>query len=270
MYKAQSPKPSGSPKAVSFFKHFPTNFLRPYGLADNAPSEETIFRRLAPLNCEWLLRPRVAASEFADTMTQNLNYLSANSKSTLINNETFKEMKDNLTPFLASLEALNTQNDKGPAKATDVKQLMKTLLSDDKDMNLFFENIVKIGGAMFLLGTHYSVVKSLFSNPDWYAGNAVGTSTQVAQFKQDPTIKGLKQFLTATCCSTKEQAASTSEEGTNPAKRNLAALLDSSSEEEEIPPPKKRKKSTGKQRKEVENPPEQQSTSKKGKSKRQK
>ena len=238
MYKAQSPKPLGSPKAVSFFKHFPTNFLRPYGLADNAPSEESIFRRLAPLNCEWLLRPCVAASEFADTMNQNLNYLSADSKSTLINNETFKEIKDNLTPFLASLESLNTQNDNVPAKATDVKQLMKILLSDDKDINLFFENMVKIGGAMFLLGTHYTVVKSLFSNPNWYAEKAVGTSKQVAQFKKDPTIKGLKKFLTATSCITKEQAASTSEERTNLAKRNLAVLLDSSSEEEEIPPPK--------------------------------
>ena len=68
MYKAQSPKASGSPKAVNFFDHFPSNFLRPYVIADSRPDEDTIFRRVKALNCEWLMRPRVAASEFADTI----------------------------------------------------------------------------------------------------------------------------------------------------------------------------------------------------------
>lgn len=103
-----------------------SNFLRPYGLADSGPSEETIFRRLAPLNCEWLLRPLIAASEFADTISQNLNYLSENNNP-IIENETFKEMKNNLSPFMGSLQRLNTQTDNGPAKPSDIKQLMKTL-----------------------------------------------------------------------------------------------------------------------------------------------
>ena len=271
MYKAQSPKASGTPKAVHYFQHFPSNFLRPYGLADSGPSEETIFRRVAPLNCEWLLRPRVAASEFADTITQNLNYLSENNNE-IIQKESFKQIKNNLTPFLASLQRLNTQTDNGPAKPSDIKQMMKTLLSDNEDMDAFFDNMVKIGGAVFLLGTHYSVVKTLFSNPEWYAEKAVGTSKEVGEFKEDPTIKGLKRFLTATCCtSNKEETASTSQQRKNPAKRNLAALVDSSPDEEEIPPPKKNKKSKEKHQEQVEKPPrEPQSTSKKNKRKHQK
>ena len=75
--------------------------------------------------------------------------------------------------------------------------------------NAFFEKMVQIGGAMFLLGTHYySVVKTLFSNPQWYAEKNVDTSKEVGEFKQDPTVKGLKRFLTATCCTTKDKTAS--------------------------------------------------------------
>ena len=148
---------------------------------------------------------------------------------------------------------------------------MKTLLSGDEDMDVFFEKMVKIGGAMFLLGTHYSVVKTLFSNPEWHAKKTVGTSKEVGQFKEDPTIKGLKRFLTATCCTTKHETASTSQQRKQPAKRNLAALVDSSSsQEEEIQPPKKNKKSKEKERKQVQTPPEPQSTSEKSKRKHQK
>ena len=131
MYKVQSRKASGTLNAVYYFQHFPSNFLRPYGHAESAPSEQTTFRRLQPLNCEWLLRPRIAASEFADTISQNLNYLSQNNHP-ITENETFKEMKNNLTPFLGSLQRLNTLTDNGPAKPSDIKQLMKTLLSDDE------------------------------------------------------------------------------------------------------------------------------------------
>ena len=107
------------------------------------------------------------------------------------------------------------------------------------------------------MGTHYSVVKTLFSNPQWYAEKTVGTSKEAGEPKQDPTVKGLKRFLTATCCTTKDKTASTSQQRKQRANRNLAALVDSSSsEEEEIPPPKKKKKSKEKERKQVQTPPE--------------
>ena len=179
-------------------------------------------------------------------------------------------MNDKLSQFLTSLESLNAQTDNGPAKPCDVKQLMKFLLGDDEDINGFFDNMVKIGGAMFLLGTHYSVVKTIFSNPDWYAQKTYGTSKKIDEFKEDPTVKGLKRFLTATCSTSKEETASSSKKGENPAKRNLAALLDSSSEEEQISPPKKCKKSKEKEPDQVQTPPKQQSRSKKNKRKNRK
>ena len=230
MYKAQSPKSPDTAKAVHYFQHFPSNFLRPYGLADSRPTEHTIFHRVAPLNCEWLLRPRVAASEFADTMEQNLKYLAENDSS-IVKNDAFQDIETTLLPFISSLKKLNTTNDEGPATPSDVKQLIKTMVTDDEEIDSF-HNMVKIGGAMFLLGTHYSVVKTLMTNPEWYAEKAVGTTKEVADFKQNPTIKGLKQFLTSTCTNQEHQP----DTNRSKAKQNLAALLESSEDEEEARP----------------------------------
>lgn len=71
MYKQKGS--AKKPKAMSYFNQFPANFLRPYGKADPAPEEETIGRH--HLLCEWFMRPNVAMSEIADTITENIEIL---------------------------------------------------------------------------------------------------------------------------------------------------------------------------------------------------
>ena len=79
---------------------------------------------------------------------------------------------------------------------------------------------------MYLMGCHYAVVKNLLSNPLWVAEKTVGTSNDVKEFMDSPTIKGLKLYLSNTC---------TAQEPRSPhkrnAKRNLAELLDSDEED---------------------------------------
>ena len=55
------------------------------------------------------MQVRYIASEFTDTISQNLNYLSENNNP-IIENETFKEMKNNLSPFLGLLTAAQYPN----------------------------------------------------------------------------------------------------------------------------------------------------------------
>ena len=65
MYQAKQ-KSTEISKAVNFFRHFIINFLQPYGIGHKCLMEEDIIlKRLAPMNSEWLLRPKVAASAFA-------------------------------------------------------------------------------------------------------------------------------------------------------------------------------------------------------------
>jgi len=64
---------------VQYFNHFPKDFLRPYGPAteDGATTKEMIHKRLRTMNCEWLCRPSVAASELSDSISHNSQVLSS-------------------------------------------------------------------------------------------------------------------------------------------------------------------------------------------------
>ena len=227
MYKTkESPSPSDTPSGVLFYNHFPSNFLRPYGVADSWPHDKTIFKRVNPKNCEWLIRPQVAMSEFAATINENMDFL-ATDNNALIQTEKFAEMQQILSGFLGCLERLNTRNVEKPNLA-DAKDVMKTILKDDDDVESFFDSMVKVGGAMFSMGIHYSVVKTLMTNPDEYAAKTVGTNKLASQFKNDPTIAGLKDFLTSHCCLESNVHAS---EPYRRVKKNLLHRLDSSDDE---------------------------------------
>ena len=60
---------------VSFFRHFPKDFLRIYGAAtDEGCTEEAfILTCLRQANCEWLCRPSLAASELCESIQENKN-----------------------------------------------------------------------------------------------------------------------------------------------------------------------------------------------------
>ena len=107
MYKQNKGTPE-KPKAVSYFNQFPSNFLKPYGKADSAPDDDTISRRTNPISCEWLFRPRVAMSEFAETITENLQLLQDDNLA-LVNTSKFASISDSGAPMLDALSRLNTK-----------------------------------------------------------------------------------------------------------------------------------------------------------------
>ena len=62
-------KPS---RAIQYFDHFPSNFLKPYGRVHDEPDESILEKRTMTKSCKWLVRPPCAASEFAATLTEKL------------------------------------------------------------------------------------------------------------------------------------------------------------------------------------------------------
>ena len=70
--------------------------------------KEIILKRVAPMNCEWLLRPKVATSEFAETFEENLKYL-ASSKLPFLNTENFTEWQQKLSNFIETLQSSTPQ-----------------------------------------------------------------------------------------------------------------------------------------------------------------
>ena len=82
--KSFSPSPSAA--GVNYYKQFAFNFIRPYGKADGVPSQEQVFRRLKPFNCEWLGRPKFGISEMAETIVTNMNMLCDEEKPSFMDN----------------------------------------------------------------------------------------------------------------------------------------------------------------------------------------
>lgn len=81
------------------------------------------------------------------------------------------------------MKKLNTLNiEAGAANSNDVKEFLKTMLTDDDELDNFFEAAFKLGGAMYLIGTHYSVVKALMSNPQWLAEKSVTPTSALHEF----------------------------------------------------------------------------------------
>jgi hypothetical protein len=67
-------------------------------MADDAPSQEVVMRRLSPISCKWLRRPQTGVREFAETFQKNLEFLAEN-HSSYLRKTSFKSIKDNLANF---------------------------------------------------------------------------------------------------------------------------------------------------------------------------
>ena len=80
-----SPAKANSLRGVGFFQQFTRQFLRPYGKADKTPSTETVFKRVKPFTCEWLLRPKVALSELSETVSKNIEILTNKDQKIVVN-----------------------------------------------------------------------------------------------------------------------------------------------------------------------------------------
>lgn len=251
--KASSESPS---RAVNYFRHFPTSFLKPYGVADGPLLEDTVLRRISSINCEWLRRPQTAASEFSETIEKNLTLLSDHDSIFLKKNK-FAAIREKLQAFLEVLAKLNTKNTEEVPAPADIKRFLQTMLQENEEIDNFFQEMFQYGGAMYLLGVHYCSIKALLSNPDTYAEKCLDTfSNELKRFKSDPTIKGMKTMLTKACCN--ESQASGSHAPKKATKRNLVELLDSDDEteshdepqEDEVRPPTNQKKKSKKTKKE--------------------
>ena len=69
-------KPGYSPRTVQgvqHFSHFPRQRLKPYGEIKEPTADSVMVEKASRFNCEYVIRPIVALSEMADTVTTNLH-----------------------------------------------------------------------------------------------------------------------------------------------------------------------------------------------------
>ena len=191
-YKEQMDK--DSPAGTKYFSHYHSNFLRSYGMVSPAPDHETIINRLHPVSSEWLKRPGVALSEFAKTLVKNMQWLATGGEM-LMNDMAIEDVNANLQPLLKSLSNLNTKNEHARPKAKHVKNVLTTLYKNVPHITKAMNDMVQLGGSMFITGIQYLVVKELLSHPQIYANKMVGTNPNITTFKPDTSVAGLLSML---------------------------------------------------------------------------
>ena len=202
-FKKGQSSPGGN--GVLYRNQFPKNFLRPYGAVEQAPTEDVVFRRVSPASCEWLKRPKVAMSEMAETLSTNMDMLTAK-KSKLLSSDGVAYAKK-LKPLLQNLKHLNTKNRETPATKDHVKGILKCVVGADEQTDAFIDEAMEVGAALFLTATHLSVARTLFRNPDQYASAIDVTGKWASDFKKNANMRTLKTAIEKECCSKSSSSA---------------------------------------------------------------
>ena len=152
-------KPGYSPRTsqgINFFSHFPRQRLRPYGEIKEATPDSVMLEKASRLNCEYVIRPAVALSEMADTVTSNLPTL----KDMLRNMDEAKVIRE-VEEMNEAVKMFNTRSDL-PVRNSDVHNLLKYTIADDDDgdSDATFDQIEHLGMLMYVIASHQKQLKN--------------------------------------------------------------------------------------------------------------
>eukprot|EP00795_Rhopilema_esculentum_P011125 gene11126-20005_t len=214
-------------EGVSFFSHFPKNFLRPYGKAEETITEETILRRITPKNCEWLCRPQTAISELHATLSGNIEILD---KTPLLTAEKIEEGRSSMRSLMEPIQAFSIFNDLEPSQQ-NVKDFFNVLLTDE-NADAFFKEAFALGGALFTTAIQFFTVKSLVINIDEF-GKRIAMREGDLEFKNSPSLKTLRNILLGKKKKAARSSASTATRATQ--------LLEELDEDDDDTPQEKKK-----------------------------
>ena len=152
-------------KGVGFFRHYPMNFLKPYGQAEPYPTDAMARFCLRPDGCEWLRRPHVATSALALTITITHQFWT----------QIFPNwMRESLAVMLQQFHKDSLLN---PTDAAQRDLLLKTL-NPSAELSSQLCSCVEVGTALFSIGVNFKVAQTLINNPDKFA--------ELLSFAQNP------------------------------------------------------------------------------------
>ena len=180
---------------VNYFQHFPKSFINSYDEALQDITDDDVLARLHPWNCEWLKRPRVACSEYAATVTANLDILRSY-KGKVFSKSLVEFLDDTFKDVLPACQRLNNKDKKVKDKATkdDLSNLMKLVSSSNTRLEPLIRECFNAAGAMYSIATHTIVLQTLLWNPEQYA-DKLEDNRGAKQFKENPTKANLRRFL---------------------------------------------------------------------------
>ena len=223
-------------QGVNFFSHFPRQRLKPYGEIKEATSDTTMLEKASKLNCEYLVRPAVALSEMAETVSSNVT--------------TLKELLTNCnqTKIIQEVEKLdqvakmfNTRSDLA-VTSSDVHRLLKyTIENDDEESDETFDNMEHLGMLLYVIGSHQKQLRALVRNPADYSKKCEDLPVK-HEFKINGNLKSLKNWWASETVTSQSKATHI----TASYKKDLLAQLGSDTDSDDDST--KQKKKTNKKR----------------------
>jgi hypothetical protein len=185
--------PSKSSAGVVWFSQALRNFITPYGLAKAAPQPTEMIARLKPFTSEWLVRPNIAISEYAETISANLPFLRENAED-ILKSEYIEMLENHFAPMMSSLDALNKKTPSTPT-VTEAKDIVKSLVTDN-NVDSAMEDLFKVSAALFAISANYIMATSVLRHPKQFAQAIDGTKgKESAEFKRTGSASAMKDYL---------------------------------------------------------------------------
>ena len=170
---------------VTYFNHFPKNFLVPYGRQKPLPADDKLFQRLRPEGCEWLRPPHTAMSELGSTLNENMAVLQDDE--VFLDEGKVGQFADGVEPLAAILHKFHKDYE-GPNSEEDKRAAALAIVNPSPLLKAQMLQAVEVGGALFSMGINFMVANRLFANPEVYA------DLLTCAPKPDPAFKSTKHI----------------------------------------------------------------------------
>lgn len=200
-------KPVQPINKVTYFKHFPHHFIRPYD-AQLLLNQGEFLQKLTPKNCEWLTRPKIAMSEAAQALRQNWEIISG---SQLIDAQKKTELEQLIAPMNQSLLSLDTKDKTSVATDQDVYNAMNWCF-ENPQLDASLGQMMQESAALYVFLTQLRAMRTIITKPANYADKIVNDAPEAIAFKNGKTIALMQTMLSAMCVtSTQPEAASSTD-----------------------------------------------------------
>jgi len=154
---------------VRWFAHFPKDFLRSYGVPFWGVDEESMSKKISSVNTEMLNRPKIAISEFCQTIHTNIQLM-----------EHLEETIQHLPKLIKRLKKLeeaakviDTTDETQGDKAQALNQVVAFLTRDSEFMDSLLPQLLEDVSAVYLTGIHTAVNRFLLRDLEFVSNISV-------------------------------------------------------------------------------------------------
>ena len=195
-----------------------------------------MLEKASRLNCEYVVRPAVALSEMADTVSSNVGIL----KEAPTNADEAKMIRE-VEKMNKIVKMFNTRTYL-PVTSSDVHHLLKHAINnDDEDSDDTCDKMEHLGMLLYVIGSHQNQLRSLIRNPIDYSKKCEDLPAK-HEFEVNTNLKSLKNWWASETVTTQtKRTVITSSYG-----RNLLADLGNNTDSNDKSAREKRKKANKK------------------------